>query len=92
MAHLDASFYLDTVYIICLSYIYKQGDFVTGVLSAASAAADSILSISIDFLETIQVEYRMGINLRPYSAYAQGFKFRSIVLPEISFDGRGDTK
>ena len=40
----------------------------------------------IDFLETIQVENSMGINRAPYSTYNQTFKFRSIVLPKISFD------
>jgi len=57
---------------------YKQDSFVTGFLSAASAAYCSALR-ALYLLSAVP----MGISLPPYCTYMQRFDFRSNVFPEI---------
>ena len=64
---------------------YKQGSFMTRVLSAASAAHCGALwrtrrVLHLYVLSTVP----LGISLPPYCTRTQRFNFRSVVLPETS--------
>jgi len=69
----------------------KQGTFITGVLSTASAAAVRLECRQFggdpdpDLDPGFRSASRMDINLWPYATYTQAFSYGSIVVPEILF-------
>jgi len=66
----------------------KQGSFITGVLSTASAAHSGAIWRTLASLLVVS----HGIRIPPYCTYMQSFNFISVAFPEISLDKKSVTK